>query len=561
MSTILERIRGAFSAKSNAPEIMGVKSRGEFAAMGYNVAPAVESSWNGAKFAGGFGVTEILAPDYWTLRARSNQLFTTNLYARGLIRRLVTNEINTGLFPEALPEEQTLDLDLGSLDEWGEDVEQRFLLWAKTPTACDFKKRDTFNKLQAQVRREALIAGDILIVLQQDPITKRPAVMTVRGENVRNPLEPRDLSAIEGRGNRIENGVELDSAGRHVAFFIKQQDGTFKRVAARGSRSGRRLAWLVYGTDHRADTVRGMPLLGLILQSLKELDRYRDSAQRAAVINSMVAMFIEKGEDKPGTKPISSAAVRKDTASVPDSTAPGGARALGVTELMPGTILEELQQGEKPHAYQPNSDVDLGKFEEVIISAIAWANEIPPEILKLAFSNNYSASQAAINEFKIYLNMFRTDFGEQFCTPVYLEWFISEALLDKIGNSQKILEAWFDRANFERFTAWTLAEWSGAIKPSTDILKQAKGYGELVERGWITNGRATRETTGQKYTRNMRTLKRENELFVDAMAPIAAFEAANPGASNAITAKKVTELGDNIIALGDKLDDMGAPSA
>jgi hypothetical protein len=83
----------------------------------------------GSKFEGGFGATQLIVPDYWTLRARSRQLFKTNLYARGLIRRLVTNEIAIGLHLEATPVESLLGVPEDSLAEWSEDIETRFALW------------------------------------------------------------------------------------------------------------------------------------------------------------------------------------------------------------------------------------------------------------------------------------------------------------------------------------------------------------------------------------------------------------------------------------------------
>src|SRR5690554_3861797 len=85
--------------------------------------PAVPMWDTGEKFLGGFGYTEILALDYWTLRARSAQLFETNHYGRGLIRTFVTNVINTGLHLEATPEESVLGVDEGALDVWTETVE------------------------------------------------------------------------------------------------------------------------------------------------------------------------------------------------------------------------------------------------------------------------------------------------------------------------------------------------------------------------------------------------------------------------------------------------------
>ena len=68
------------------------------------------SAFNGEKFFGGLGSDEIQIVDYWVLRRRSAQLFNENLYARGLIRRLVTNEINKGLRPIVEPAEKILGL-------------------------------------------------------------------------------------------------------------------------------------------------------------------------------------------------------------------------------------------------------------------------------------------------------------------------------------------------------------------------------------------------------------------------------------------------------------------
>jgi len=53
------------------------------------MSPWENSLYDGGKFFGGFGATQIQEVDYWTLRLRSAQLFNENLYARGLVRRLI----------------------------------------------------------------------------------------------------------------------------------------------------------------------------------------------------------------------------------------------------------------------------------------------------------------------------------------------------------------------------------------------------------------------------------------------------------------------------------------
>lgn len=480
---------------------------------------------NGSKFAGGFGDTKVLTTDYWTLRARSSQLFETNLYARGLVRRLVTNIINTGLHLEAQPEETILGRERDSLSDWAEDVEIRFALWGAEPWLCDWLEQATYGEIQETAFLEALISGDCLVVLRQDPVTRLSRVQLVRGDCVQSPAQqPRG-------GNKIEHGVELDAQGRQVAYWIRQSDGTAKRLPAYGEKSGRRLAWLVYGADRRLDQVRGKPILALALQALLEIDRYRDSTQRKATINSMLAMFIEKTAPTPGSKPMAAGAVRVGAiANTEDSSAP---RRFNVAEHMPGAVMDELAVGETPKAFPSNgTDLSFGEFERAIIAGLAWGFEVPPEILVLSFGSNYAASQAAINEFKIFLNRVRTRWGERFCQPIYVEWLLATVLAQKI-QADGLIESWRDWKNYDVFCAWTSADWSGNIKPAVDLSKLVKAYGEMVDRGFMTRARATRELTGTKYTRNVQTLEGENELLATANKPLAKLEAPSapkPGA-------------------------------
>lgn len=471
--------------------------------------------WNGQKFPGGMPSVDFLTTDYWTLRAHSNALFKRNLYARGIIRRIVTNEINVGLHLECTPEEKLLGYGEDELADWSEDVENRFKLWERDPWLCDTEERLTFGELQAQGRMEAIIAGDVLVVLRQFQPTGLPRLQLIDGGKVRTPLAKTNLR----EGSRIEHGVELDSQGRQVAYWVSQRDGTSKRLPAWGEKSGRRLAWLLYGTEKRVDEVRGEPLLSLVVQSLKEIDQYRDSTQRKALVLSMLAMFVQKSVDKPGTMPIAGGAIRRGVDVAQDSK--GAARKFRAAELLPGLTIDELQPGEEPKAFQHQGALEgFGEFEEAIIQGVAWALEIPPEILRLSFSHNYSASQAAINEYKMTLNKHRSSFGTGFCQPVYIEWMVAAALSGKLA-APRLLESWRDAKLYDVFGAWTSSDWTGAIKPAVDLSKLVKGYTEMIAQGLITRDRASRELNGTKYSKNAQKLKRENVALAEANEPLA----------------------------------------
>jgi capsid protein len=480
---------------------------------------------DGTKFAGGYGPTTIYQADYWTLRARSAELYETNIYARALIRRLVTNEIHTGLHLEATPEEAILGKPEDSLADWSENVENRFALWGKDPYLCDHTERLSFGALQQLARQEALVVGDVLVVLQQDQRTRLPRIRLINGAKVQSPLRaPRD-------GNRIVHGVEIDTQGRHVAYWITQDDGTSKRLPATGEKSGRRIAWLLYGTDRRMDEVRGKPLLSLVLQSLKEIDRYRDSIQRKALVLSMLAAFVSKGVAKPGGRPLTNSAPRHGTSTMLDAN--GDARTFKIAEHIPGFVIDELQHGEEPKAFQVNGTTEaFGEFEEAILQSVAFTFEIPPEIYRLTFSSNYSASQAAINEFKTYLNKSRTTFGENFCEPAYQEWLVGEVLAQRI-EANGLVEAWRDPLQWAVLGAWMSSDWAGNIKPAVDLSKLVTGYEKLIEIGACTRDRAARELTGTKYSKNVQKLKRENEAIRDANMPLAELEAAKKPAGRA----------------------------
>lgn len=486
--------------------------------------------WSGEKFPGGLGAAPMeIWDDYYEQRRWSNKVFKQNLYGKGLIRRLITNEIHTGLMVECIPDELTLGLEEDALQDWSDDVERRFELWGRAKDVCDYTGQSTFNKIQDIARREALIEGDVLVILRVDPKTKQRAIQLVSGSCICNPYDAQAMRNLP-EGHTLKYGVQRDAKGRHVAYWIKQENGKVEKLNAIGKKSGRPVAWLVYGSgDRRVGEVRGEPLLTTIIQSLNELDKYRDSMQRKAVVNSMLAMFYEKGDDRPGTGGMSNG-IRSRT--VVDAVEASGSAVASTTETrsvtidsgFPGIIHNELAKGEKPHAFSSaGAELPFVDFETAVVRAIAWSNGCPPEILELSFNSNYSASQAALSEFNMVLIYVRQDFATQFNQPVYEQWLITEILLRKI-NAPGLLQAWRNPAEYEVYQSWMRTEWYGSVKPSTDPVKTGKGYEKFVEHCWTTNTRAARAISGTNFTRNAKRIAKENALKAEAARPLAEFQ-------------------------------------
>lgn len=480
------------------------------------------SLFNGEKFPGGYGTSygyEFI--DYWELRNKSVELFTKNLYAAGLINRLVTNIINTGLSLEATPVTELLPINDDQTDVWTESVESLYRIWGNQKDLVDWKRQLTDGEMQAQAKKTAYISGDVLVVIRQSPVTGLPITELIDGRHIQDPVQGNHKKAAESRGNKITHGVEIDKNGRHIAFYVNTVDGVevvSKRIPANGPKSGRKIAWLLYGSKRLLDDVRGLPLLGLVAQSLKDMDDSRTSEQRAQLVNSMLAMFVRKDQDKPGTRPLRGGAKRRDTEEVEQGD--GTTREFSVDKWIPGMVIDELQVGEEPVSFdskRPNAG--YAAFEDAIVSAIAWANEIPPEVLKLAFTSNFSSSRQANAEFKLFLDKERALFSSGYLKPRYENWLVSMVLTGRL-KAGGLLEAWRDQRKFEIFGAWTDSDWCGAIKPHVDPLKETNAYKIKDEQGYSTKARSTRELTGMKYSRNIKQLLKENQQLAEAHKPL-----------------------------------------
>lgn len=470
---------------------------------------------DGEKFLGGMPETIDLITDYWALRQRSADLFERNIYARRAVRALTHAVVNTGLFPEATPLESVIGVAEDSLDDWADDVEARWGLYANTPELCDYHQKLTDGELQAVAFAEALLVGDVLRVTRYDD-RGTPSTQLINGAAVCNPT----LSAVGDRD--IRHGVELDAQKREVAYWVLQEDLTHERIPARNGR-GELVASLVRVSDARLDGVRGMPILAVVLQMLSDLDSYRHSALRKAVVASAVALFVTTSEDGVGSRPLAGSATRRD---VVESTGGQVGRPvnLNVRSMVPGITIDRLARGEDIK-FGPSTGTDekFGDFEAAIVAAMASCLNIPPEIFRQTFSSNYSASQAANHEFQSYVQIVRRDFGARYCRPGWRLWLINEVLERRI-EALGFLEAWRARgaAAVYMVAAWVSAEWAGHVKPTTDIFKQMRGLEIAVNLGAIDYDTLSRNFNGSRFRTNVKRQKKQRRLATEAGIPLAA---------------------------------------
>ena len=133
----------------------------------------------------------------------------------------------------------------------------------------------------------------------------------------------------------------------------------------------------------------------------------------AAVISAMFTVFVKSQNPSDG-RPFGEMIPAEELIDNADQSS---------IELGPGAIIdlnpgEEVQFADPKH---PNTGYD--DFTNATIRLIGAGLEIPPEVMMKQFTTSYSAARGALNEFWRTCSMQRDWFTDDFCQPVYEEWF------------------------------------------------------------------------------------------------------------------------------------------
>jgi len=489
--------------------------------LAYYTKKVIDDVFDGDKFPDSFGYTRDYiinnGIDYFTLRRRCYQLFTENTYFSGLIKRVLRNEIFTGMYPEPTPIGSVIWPNLTEEEQeenaakYADLMNNSFTLYANDYNVFDYKKQLTFGEYQEAVRQEAILCGDVVVVSRINHQTNLPSWDIISGNDVKTPLEYNIK-----KGHTITHGVERDTQNRHVAYWVqeyKNDNFAFTRIPVYGEKSGRQISWMVYGGNKLLNEVRGTPILASALYMLRDLDRYRDSELRAAVIGSIIPFFIEKSPTaKPGGGVLSNAALAKanKTPNKENEVAPSK------IDMVPGMVLDNLAPGETVKAFNPtHPNINFKTFEETIISAICWGClEIPPEIGTLEFKNSYSASRQANTEFEIYLKYRAFKNAKDFCQLVYQEYIIQVVLLGDLI-LPGFLEVFFNPKEWQKKGAWLNAEWTAMSmsRPSVDMQREAGAYILLEDSMDMTHDVVSRRFTGMSFRAVCFIRAREKKLM------------------------------------------------
>lgn len=225
-----------------------------------------------------------------TLRDRSRAATRNDGYAKGIVDKLVTNIVGTGIKP----------LSKAADPAFRQAVQALWLRWTDESDADGLL--DWYGQ-QAQAVRGWLEGGEVFVRLRsrrrEDGLSVPLQVQVLEPE-----LCPYTHNAVAPGGNRIRAGIEFDAIGRRVAYWFHPSRpgdlldfdaGQLRRVPAES---------VIHLFDPlRPGQLRGLPILTQALIRLRDLDLYDDATLLRQQLANLFAGFVKRppvvGEGEP----------------------------------------------------------------------------------------------------------------------------------------------------------------------------------------------------------------------------------------------------------------------
>lgn len=337
--------------------------------------------------------------DLVMLRDRSRGAVRNDGYAKGVIDKLVTNIIGTGMKPLCQAEDKAFRKEADSL-------------WTRWTDESDADGLLDFYGQQAQATRCWLEAGEVFVRLR--PRLESDGLCVPLQVQVLEPEQcPLDYTLTAPNGNRVKAGIEFNKIGRRVAYYFWQSrpgdpnELDFSKLLRVPATS-----ILHVFKPLRAGQLRGLPHLTQAMIRLRELDKYSDATLLRQQLSAMFVAFLKNMTTEAPADVLTGETLTETEGDHP------------VLSLQPGAF-QALNPGEEVQFSDP-PDVPSG-YEEYVkghLRAVSAATGVPYEVLTGDMSQvNDRTVRVILHEFRrqIQADQHQT-IAFQLCRPVWAAW-------------------------------------------------------------------------------------------------------------------------------------------
>lgn len=434
-----------------------------------NIQNSFAISFNGEKSFGEIGPIIKYDLDYDGLRHRSWKSYLDSELAQAVLKKWAIWNVGTGLKLQLEPSKHIFEKYNVTLDieKYNTDVETQFQFFAKSKRS-DYAGMESLHRKAYSTLLNAIIGGDALIVQRYED--GQHTVQLIDGGNVATPYT---VMSNPDPNVTIKNGIEMDKKGKHVAFWVRDKNNNFERIAAYNS-IGMQQAFLVYGFKYRLDNNRGIPLISAVMETIAKLERYKEATVGSAEERQKIAFAVEHNQFSTGENPLDSL---KHLAPGMQNNDDG---KLGVDEQ--GEIIANkvavttrksafnLPIGSKLVSLESKNELYFEPFYTVNIVLICACIGIPHDVAMSKYDSNFSASRAALKDWEHTLNVGNSNFSEDFYKPIFDFWYqiqVFEGNIDAPGYTTAVINK-----NFVLQDNYKNARFVGPKVPHIDPVKE-----------------------------------------------------------------------------------------
>jgi len=430
-----------------------------------------------------------MLPEKQTLDARVRDMARNDGYIRGGVAIHRDNIVGAQFCLSAKPNWQLLGLTEEWAEQFQEQVEGLFTLWAESPRKhVDASRSNTFTALVRLAVGISVLSGETLASVEWIRRSDRPFSTAIQ------MIDPDRLSNPDGVNDSrfLRRGIELDFYGAPIAYYIRNAHPgdyatdlrAFKWTRVPAAKPwGRPQIIHIVPDQMRPGQTRGVAEMVSVLKEMKMTSRYRDVVLQNAVLNATYAATIES--ELPPEVAYAQLGTGGSSAWATDyleaiAQYVGGSNNIAID----GVKVPHLYPGTKLHLQNANSPGGVGtSFEQSLLRHISAALGVSYEQLSRDYTQtNYSSARAAMAETWKYMQSRKHMVADAFASQVYRLW-LEEALNKGLIKLPPNAPSWYEGLNAEAYSA---CEWVGASRGQIDELKETQAAVMRIEKGLST---------------------------------------------------------------------------
>lgn len=406
-----------------------------------------------------------LLSDADAIRARARDLVRNNAYAKGVLRALVRNVVGCGIKPEP-----RIELPDGTPNERANKaVEKAWNQWQKS---ADVTGRLTFYEIQSLCLSETFEAGELLV---------RFVETGDRGRDVPFALELVEADRLAGEfifprginsetGNEVRRGVEIDSSGRPVAYWLYPTHPNDLNTSRWRAERFPAHEFIHLFRQERIGQTRGISIFAPIVRWLRDLHYYVENELQASAVASCFSVAIKTfgaGADAGLGDSIDTSNTDTDGNQF-EYLQPGG-----VERLFPGEDIETINPS------RPNSDA--GPWINLMLRSIGVGVGLSYERLSRDYSQTtFSSNRASDLEDRREFRPMQDWLVNRLCVPVWERFMVNLMLSGTLDEFPDDVEFVAD------FNVWTAQAWQPPGWEWVDPVKEASASINAIENNLST---------------------------------------------------------------------------